>query len=587
MVTFMNPEPPFANESTLDALIASLSQAFDNIITWLTLVCFGILIAFAVPLILRAWRVPRSLKSAMDEYLDGATRSTFLTDEPPSGPAKAIHATLKEFNRGLVEGRTRGSDSESHPFDAQRLMADCKLGWFPFGLVQLAPGIFTALGLLGTFFGVSFALGFLKVGEGELRGSMNYVISGLASAFWTSIFGVFFSIFAAVFGRVAENRVEHAVEEANEALQERFALHTTSSDLDNLTQTLKVIPDLIREQMGSFTESLFAPILTRASELGVSSARSYAEHFAQRLTEGVEASLSRTTALAEQHVTRVLHELGAAGQNVADQVARANQGVAANLGALAEASRGVMGAMEGARSASDRVLETLTASAQATRVMTEQAEAIKVEMTGLARLESAQSKRHTRLSEMVERIESVATSLAAASESTEGATIRLDAFAWHLQALAETNRVLAAQLLVTDDSQRATGQQHAKLHQTTMESMEKIQVGLMELGTKWASVEKSMHVVAKISNSIAPIERLPSAIESVGSHLTVFSARLDATLKQVDERVDNQIAKLGDLLGNIGDLEGSLESCVANLSKAREGVDAIVRELVREFDERR
>ncbi len=61
---------------------------------------------------------------------------------------------------------------------------------------EILPGIFTGSGILGTFFGLVSGLGNLSVQDSSaIKSSIDILLGGMSTAFWTSIFGLAFSLF--------------------------------------------------------------------------------------------------------------------------------------------------------------------------------------------------------------------------------------------------------------------------------------------------------------------------------------------------------------------------------------------------------
>ncbi len=62
-------------------------------------------------------------------------------------------------------------------------------------MAQSTPSILTSLGILGTFIGLSFSvLHFDSSSSESIRDSINSLLSGMGTAFFTSVFGMFFSV---------------------------------------------------------------------------------------------------------------------------------------------------------------------------------------------------------------------------------------------------------------------------------------------------------------------------------------------------------------------------------------------------------
>lgn len=95
-------------------------------------------------------------------------------------------------------------------------------------LVQSTPSILTSLGILGTFIGLSFAvLLFDSTSSESIRESINSLLSGMGTAFFTSVFGMLFSV---LFLYVERKRYNALCNSVNRLCDRTDAAYHKSSD---------------------------------------------------------------------------------------------------------------------------------------------------------------------------------------------------------------------------------------------------------------------------------------------------------------------------------------------------------------------
>src|SRR5690606_6600936 len=81
-----------------------------------------------------------------------------------------------------------------------------------------APGLFTAMGILGTFLGLIF--GFLRIDPGQAIEGVSPLLGGMVVAFFNSLIGVFLSICWAMASRGSRHRFDQVVSGLVEQLSE-------------------------------------------------------------------------------------------------------------------------------------------------------------------------------------------------------------------------------------------------------------------------------------------------------------------------------------------------------------------------------
>lgn len=108
-----------------------------------------------------------------------------------------------------------------------------------------APTFLTSIGIFGTFLGIALSL--LHFDGTDIRGQINEIISGMQTAFLTSVLGVFLSIVLKVFLIIAAKQDNGTDMEAETWLQ-RFIGHIENSEqiLDYHKQSYQKMDELVR-----------------------------------------------------------------------------------------------------------------------------------------------------------------------------------------------------------------------------------------------------------------------------------------------------------------------------------------------------
>ncbi len=235
-------------------LVASLERAFEEPTTWI--VC-----ALLIFIALLAWIRMRAVRKVTRKVDDAIARSE------PQGTIAALRGALNglglkqlatavfQFERSLValpDGRHRRTVGADHHVRLEVLALEARPSSGPaisIDSLEHVAGWCTGLGILGTFVGVCMGLGHIagaqdaagaaprvttvvetgpldvvKPGGGEtstppppplpavspLDKAIMPVVADLATAFWTSIFGVIFAMVTGYFARRSYDRIEAA-----------------------------------------------------------------------------------------------------------------------------------------------------------------------------------------------------------------------------------------------------------------------------------------------------------------------------------------------------------------------------------------
>jgi methyl-accepting chemotaxis protein len=222
--------------------VVRLGESWDQAISsGLTLFFFGLTaLAFFIfsALILNARGAPNRIRVLLASYRHnvslGVSGRVPTAPDPRDRIGSLVHAAIEEFDRRLITRRGRPVArglSGQEVLDPERILQEIDvLRKIPYEVVRLGPSVLTALGLLGTFFGITDGLG--AIGDVQAQGTsgimpiISDVVKGLSTAFWTSIVGVVSGVLIMWWSRTTEHEVDIAVEQAVETLDGLFPLVT-------------------------------------------------------------------------------------------------------------------------------------------------------------------------------------------------------------------------------------------------------------------------------------------------------------------------------------------------------------------------
>lgn len=131
------------------------------------------------------------------------------------------------------------------------------------GLLEVGGGIHTTIGVLGTFIGLTYGLSGLNVvNPAELRGGIDTLLSGMTTAFLTSIMGIVLSLIWIFIDRKLTMKLE---EEIDWHAHELSAL-LQPTDEEVLLNQLEKIAAQHTEQMTEALEKVLTPFMERLVE---------------------------------------------------------------------------------------------------------------------------------------------------------------------------------------------------------------------------------------------------------------------------------------------------------------------------------
>jgi len=200
-------------------------------------------------------------------------------------------------------------------------------------ILNIGGGIHTSIGVLGTFIGLAYGLsGLISLDPEHLKDGIQSLISGMTTAFFTSIVGLILSLLWLRFDRSSTKKLEAAIDWHSNKLtylldaddEELLLQRLEEISRQQAEQFTTALTDLMEQQFTPFSEQLFhnftqmSEQMERQSELTseqieltrnqgsdlsttlVESLQDSQESFVERLTSNVELMTNRFSELAEQ-----------------------------------------------------------------------------------------------------------------------------------------------------------------------------------------------------------------------------------------------------------------------------------------------
>lgn len=194
---------------------------------------------------LKAWLI--QLRTLTTIHSDGMSAEQWANLREIQRVPQALRARWDAWSERLLpQGRWMRSGSPTPLIDDSQLLGSIErhvLGVrFRASILHQLPGLMTGLGMLGTFGGIALGLGQLGTTPAEAAGVVNgigQVVIGLASAFWTSIFGLFAALAFSLLNDHAESHLFADASDTQEALDALFPPASVEQLLQDQHTTLR------------------------------------------------------------------------------------------------------------------------------------------------------------------------------------------------------------------------------------------------------------------------------------------------------------------------------------------------------------
>ena len=301
--------------------------------SWVLWLFLGALLAGLLGAMLR-YRHPSAhaastLGKAEDELRSGGARpmeSDARGVADRSAPtAFAKHKSLREAWEGFAAARSGSDSSPAAPEQltvspTDHLTVDAALGRKLGRLPDALPGVFTAVGLLGTFVGIALGLADIEptAGTEDLMEGIRTLMGGMSTAFLTSIVGIMWSVWWLFEWRFAERRLRIKLDGFVTQAVQANPVEEPHATLVRIVQAQEQVRDIAKEVKGNlqslgqdmaealepyFEKHIAAPIRELNTDLG------------QRQTQALKQMVDEFRATL---VSSVQDELSAFGQSLRD-----------------------------------------------------------------------------------------------------------------------------------------------------------------------------------------------------------------------------------------------------------------------------
>ncbi|MBU0994337.1 MAG: hypothetical protein KJ737_17740 [Proteobacteria bacterium] len=178
------------------------------------------------------------------------------------------------------------------------------------------PGIFVAMGIFGTFYGLVLGLKGLDIEHIEqLQHGIGQLINGLSFAFLTSLAGIFLSVVFSLIHRFEINRIEKNVLVLDAQIEPLFPCHTSEwfansyrTSQDKISRQLTHLPEEIASRMSyklgvAFGESVktnIVPIFHDINQMLKENGAELKQH-QERMFNGFDSNLEKTEKIITDH----------------------------------------------------------------------------------------------------------------------------------------------------------------------------------------------------------------------------------------------------------------------------------------------
>jgi predicted nucleic acid-binding Zn-ribbon protein len=416
----------------------------------------------------------------------------------------------REFDETLVESADHTSltntlDAQSF-FNSRTLAGELMHN----RAIAVVPSILTAIGVLGTFIGLTTGLNGLNLRANDdveqLKAGIDILISGAAVAFMTSVWGVFFSIITNLAEKFVERGVDARISSLQDTIDTLFKRHAPEQSLVRIMDTsydTSVAMQELHEKIGSQLQTAVEGL---SADMQAAFTRAIETAMAPSMSALVEQTSNQSSEVFEQLVEKFSASFTQIGTSQAERLDAASQGISQVL----ESMSGDMSSMLA------EVKEQTDAQVKATAL---QSNAFRDRIEELVALSAKQQ-------EVLEQsISRILTSLDSAAYRIGASTGSLDNAATHLADTASALSTASDQI----------GQRVAEAAGTLDEMQSKQEASLALWSTTNASLQQMLESVSAASRDLgAAAAKSTEGFTSLQNHQARFLADLKSRVEELN-----------------------------------------------------
>ena len=435
-------------------------------------------------------------------------------------------------------------------------------------VLNTLPNILTSIGILGTFIGLTIALSqFDSDSSEQIRRSINSLLGGMSSAFWTSVAGMFCSAVFLFYSKKRLNRMDQAI--ATYASDLNRGYHAAN---DQVLMEALSYPDSNGVTTHRPGEALSALVD------GISGMKQSVDNLGMTITTGIKDAMDdafKTTLVPI--IDNLAKKLENPAQAVTDSLVK-------ELSQVCEDFKN--GLTESVNNQMEDLLEKFIDASNAINTIPETIERVNKNITDASEQTIEANKDVARtIEEQALRLNDLCVSLADTLEKIEGSSDSIadvhdrladmpqslkdasDAIVQSTGRIASTNtqistaidNIKAANDATTDSVNNYTAE--IKAIETGLQAIfASINAGLAQYAAAAKSGLQTMldpfttsitDATEKVANSIAPLSDAIDELSTFGDTVKKVLADLDVTLKPIERSIDNLAKKTDHLNNNI------------------------------------
>lgn len=414
-----------------------------------------------------------------------------------------------------------------------------------------APGIFTALGIIGTFVGL--IIGFLQVNPSAAEQSIGPLIGGMVVAFMNSLLGVVLSVVWSYRSRIHRHEFDVASDElaiaVEQLVQERFS--------DSGSTALLV--------------AQFDRLQTALNNVAAATTESSAQ-LLKELSPQLQKSLQSLVSTPFENLNRTVEKFQTAVNDTAAQQKKISVDLALAAKSVSEAQSGLAKSLSGARECVAQfanITSNLSGANQNASAIVEQAKAAAEALDSVCR----------EVREAATRYDSVSDALATTAAALQATDNSLSHHSTEFQnaASALESTVSAIQTTTHNEISESVGVVKGELERTVHELIQ----GLSGLSNSTISAyeNSSNKVVSAVDGKMSDLtdrlaaelttlgSRLPAQVEDLNRSMAIIRAQIQKASRSMDDAVNQLANQTPELLARqLREYDGALGTAMNHFS---------------------
>ena len=498
--------------------------------------------------------------------------SLAISERAKASKSKIVHSLWHEFGESLVKDdrlqRVYNTLDAEHFFNHKTLSA----GLTSNRLLAATPSFLTAIGVLGTFMGLTMGLRDINIGSEDievLKVGINSMMSGAAFAFVTSVWGVGLSLLLNFIEKIAERliirnitAVQHRIDFLYPRLPAEKSLVDISKNTSDSSEALKEL----HERIGNKLQETISGVSDSMQDAFTNALNNVMAPAMQSL---VSNASQQTSGVLEHLISNFTESMQAAGrgqgeliQKSTEQMHEAVSSLSAQMSAVLEQSSNQAELMAqqqaGASSQFNQQLEAMLSKSEERQQLMEQ--------KLFTAIESQQESQATREANHVDNLQSVLGGWL--TEQSQTLNKLSDSMAEVQSAMGESNRGFVNEL--SSQNEKTTAQQQAFTSgletslQSFMQSTEQRQKTLEET---FGSLINSQQLEAAKRDSEYR-EQLQTQLDKWLAQQDQMLTSMTDAVKRTQTHMDSVITQHKEVIGELKTVAESSATSSQNLSNS-------------------